>query len=112
MRRAIHEDMPGFMAAAIAITLASAGSATARRRSSTVPLCDRPERAVEGDEVQELTVGGSPDAVDAGYQRKGIGARVVAAGRARAHPRMKAGGEHIDGDLVLAVRLRASANDS
>ena len=103
MRSASQADMPGFIPAAIAAM--SAGSQ--REGASPIDhraLGHRPVRAVEGDEIQELAVGRAADAIHSRDQRQHYVAGVVGARSARAHPWVKAGGEHLDRDLVLGAR--------
>ena len=116
-RSPTQDDIPGFIAAAIATASTPSGSAPARRRSISARSAIVPARPSRGDEVDEPAVGRPPHRVDAGDQRQLALARVVGAARAGADPRVEPGGEHLDDDLVLAARrpgrgsLRSGAGD-
>ena len=99
-RSAIQDDMAGFIAAAIAAGSLPAGSATLRRRSTTVCSAIDPRGVSGRTKYRSSPSARAADAVDAGDQRELAGARVVRAVRARAHARVQAGGEHVDDDLV------------
>jgi hypothetical protein len=57
-------------------------------------------RRVEQQEVAQPALGVAADAVDAGHERQGVGARVVGAAGLGAHARVQPRGENVDDDLV------------
>jgi hypothetical protein len=101
-RSATQDDIAGFIAAAIAATSTPAGSCTERLGSTSARSAIVP---VTSSAATKYTSAPS-DAVHAGHHRQGATARVVAAARARAHPRMEARREHLDDLLPVVPRDR------
>ena len=105
-RRAIQDDIAGFIAAATAI-----GSHDGREHDTAASVDDRllghrAHRGVGEHEVTQSPVLIAADAVDTGHEREFVGAGVVRPGRLRTHPWMQASRDDVYEQLVLVANNR------
>jgi hypothetical protein len=103
-RRATHEDMAGFIAAAIRIGSASAGSSIVRRKVYDGLLGQGAHARVRENEVADLSVRRAAHSVDARHKRKLVVAGVVRPVGLGPDSGMQPDGQDVDERLVRSLR--------
>jgi hypothetical protein len=102
-RSATHDDIAGFIAAAIWTGVDPVGKDDAAIEVDHGALGHGAEDRVVQDGVPDTPLRVAHDTVDAGDERELVGAGVVRAVRLRTDARMQAGREDLHDDLVVAM---------